>query len=74
MYTDEAKKSGMGAEKGFHDDRVISLLLAFWEKGPVVPGTVSGSKVDRGDIIIRNGKLHIPALATNEVTKSWKSN
>ena len=72
VYTTDANKQGMGAEAGFHDDRVISLLLAFWEKGPVVPGGVSGSKVERSDIIIKNGKLHIPALATNEKIKSWK--
>lgn len=40
VHTDEAKKRGMGAEVGFHDDRVISCLLAFWEKGPVAPGKV----------------------------------
>ncbi len=74
VYTDEVNKQGAGGEKGFHDDRVISALLAFWKKGPVVPGTVSGSSQERGDIIIKNGRLHIPSLAHRELeTPSWKS-
>ncbi len=40
VYTDEAKKKGSGAEKGFHDDRVISCLLSFWEKSEVLPGKI----------------------------------
>lgn len=74
VYTNEAKKQGMGAEQGFHDDRVISLLLSFWKKGPVMAGGVLKEK-QRNDIIIRNGKLHIPHLAIErEKTSSWKSN
>lgn len=72
VYTNEAKLSGMGAETGFHDDRVISLLLAFWEKGPVIPGTVTRSPVASG-IIVRNGKLFIPQLKI-EMPSSWKTN
>lgn len=30
VWTDEARQKGAGAEKGFHDDDVISTLLAFW--------------------------------------------
>lgn len=75
VYTSEVNKQGMGGEKGFHDDRVISLLLSFWKKGPVVPGSVSGPHQERGDIIIRNGKLFIKSLAHRELEKSsWKSN
>lgn len=71
VYTDEAKRMGMGAEKGFHDDRVISLLLAFWEKGPVVPGSVSrGLGAKESGIIIKNGKIIIPQLMV-EKQKSW---
>jgi len=74
VYTDDAKKQGMGAEGGFHDDRVISLLLSFWKKGPVFAGGVVKEKQGRSDIIIRNGKLHIPSLAIErEKTSSWKS-
>ena len=32
IYSDEARLKGMGAQTGYHDDRVISTLLAFWEK------------------------------------------
>lgn len=75
VYTDDVKRMGMGGEKGFHDDRVISLLLAFWEKGPVIPGSVTRATQERGDIIIKNGKLHIPSLAHREPEPlSWKSN
>lgn len=75
VYTDNVNKMGAGGEQGFHDDRVISLLLAFWQKGPVLPGSVTGLRQERGDIIIRNGKLHIPSLAYREIEKSsWKSN
>ena len=76
VWTDEAKQAGAGAEAGFHDDRVIATLLAFFEKGPVQEGSVSsGPSAKVSDIIIRNGKLHIPSLAHREVEKSsWKSN
>src|SRR3990167_4546863 len=70
VYTDTVQKNGMGAEKGFHDDRVISLLLAFWEKGPVAPGHVSGGAPRESGIIIKNGKIIIPQLAI-EKQKSW---
>lgn len=40
VYTDEANKSGAGAQPQFHDDRIIALLLAFWQRGPVKPGGV----------------------------------
>lgn len=75
VYTSEVNKQGMGGEKGFHDDRVISLLLSFWKKGSVVPGSVSGGNREQGDIIIRNGKLFIKSMAHREIEKpSWKSN
>lgn len=74
VYTDEVKKQGAGAEKGFHDDRVISMLLSFWKKGPVAPGSVIGSHRERGDIIIKNGKLHKPNLVIEREPTSWKSN
>lgn len=31
IYSDEAQKKGAGAQSGFHDDRVMSMLLAFWD-------------------------------------------
>lgn len=34
VWADEAKKKGAGAQRGFHDDDVISTLLAYWELTP----------------------------------------
>ena len=33
-WTNEATQSGAGAPRGFHDDDVISTLLAYWEFNP----------------------------------------
>lgn len=67
VYTDVAKKKGMGAKEGFHDDRLISLLLAFWEKGEVKPGTVSSpsrTADKKTDMVVKNGRImKIPQLA-----------
>ena len=76
VWTDEAKKKGMGAKGGFHDDRVIAILLAFWERGAVVPGQVlGGQKKSGGTINIKNGKVYIPQLAVEKrPTNVWTSN
>ncbi len=34
IYTDSATEKGAGAQKGYHDDRVMGLLLAFWKVPP----------------------------------------
>lgn len=34
MWSDEAKKQGAGAAKGFHDDNVMSTMLACWDFFP----------------------------------------
>jgi hypothetical protein len=34
LWSDEARQEGAGAAKGFHDDDVISTMLAFWEFHP----------------------------------------
>jgi phage terminase large subunit len=34
MWTDEASMQGAGAARGFHDDDIISTMLAFWEFNP----------------------------------------
>lgn len=31
IYTDSAQEKGAGAQKGYHDDRVMSTLLAYWK-------------------------------------------
>lgn len=33
-WNDEARQSGAGAERGFHDDDIISTLLGFWNLKP----------------------------------------
>ena len=60
VYSDVAKKQGMGAKEGFHDDRVIATLLAFWQKGPVVAGHVTRSEVKEEEGVryfIKDGKI-----------------
>ena len=62
VYTDDAHKSGAGAEQGFHDDRIIALLLAFWQRGEVKPGGVHSPTLSSKDIqtslsfTMKNGK------------------
>jgi len=34
LWTNEAREQGAGAARGFHDDDVISTMLAFWEFHP----------------------------------------
>ena len=34
VWTDSARQQGAGAQRGFHDDDVISTLLAFWGLNP----------------------------------------
>jgi hypothetical protein len=34
VYSDEARSEGAGASRSFHDDDVISTLLAFWSMTP----------------------------------------
>ena len=36
VWQNSAKQKGAGAERGFHDDDVISTMLAYWELKPVV--------------------------------------
>lgn len=74
VWSDEAKKSGMGAKAGFHDDRIIATLLAFFEKGEVRSGSIGKRKEPQSGIIMKNGKLFIPQLALDrEPITSWKT-
>jgi hypothetical protein len=34
MWTNEATQQGAGAARGFHDDDIMSTLLAYWEFDP----------------------------------------
>ena len=65
VHTKDPNKQGMGAEINFHDDRLISALLSFWQKAPVVSGKVLHSTpIEKQDgMRIKNGKVTmIPQL------------
>jgi len=34
IYTDSAQSKGAGAQKGYHDDRVMGMMLAYWKVIP----------------------------------------
>ena len=81
VHTDAAKSKGMAAETGFHDDRVIACLLAFWEKAPIKPGQfvrpVAKSEPDKlGKFMVVNGKLKYKPQFRPELMiergRSWK--
>lgn len=75
VYSDIAGKKGAGAQEGYHDDKVMSLLLAFWEDKDPVPSFVKGK--ERGIItddmvvpsahILPNGKYHPPKSFMDKV-------
>ena len=44
VYTDDAKKSGMGADPGFHDDAVIGHALAAFYDKPTKMALMSSDK------------------------------
>jgi len=46
VYTDDAKKSGMGADPGFHDDIVIGHALACFFSPPVKMQLISSVKIN----------------------------
>ncbi len=35
IYTDSAQEKGAGAQQGYHDDRVMGMLLAYWNVPPL---------------------------------------
>jgi hypothetical protein len=80
IWTDQPKKSGMGAKTGFHDDRIISFLLAFFEPGAVTPGKILSTTKEGGkikleltpSIVIKNGKMHFSHLQPRlEAQNKW---
>lgn len=50
IWSDSAKEKGAGAQKGFHDDDVMSTLLAFWE---ITPQTMERKLVSRQNFITK---------------------
>jgi len=35
VYSDEAQRKGAGAQNNYHDDRLMALLLAYWNRKPI---------------------------------------
>jgi len=44
VWADEANSQGAGASRGFHDDDIISTMLAFWEFDPVRQEKIEAEK------------------------------
>ena len=50
IYTDSAQEKGAGAQQGYHDDRVMGMMLAYWNVPPmdfVNPKTVVTEKQEQ---------------------------
>lgn len=71
VYSPEASKRGMGAEKGFYDDRIMAMMLAYWD--------IKGEKVEGSDqIVVRPQEtreqgelLHIEDWIDQPRQKKW---
>uniref|UniRef100_A0A6H1ZVB2 Putative terminase n=1 Tax=viral metagenome TaxID=1070528 RepID=A0A6H1ZVB2_9ZZZZ len=83
IYSNEAKDKGVGANIGYHDDRIMSLLLGFWSKGKIQPSTVfspdnSGKErnINKNSfLIIENGVARIRGLTPIlQMEKNWTIN
>ncbi len=68
IFTDEAKKKGAGAQSGFHDDRVMATLLAFWEKKRRPGGFIK--KIEELNIL--NTQEIVPSLEVVNGKLQWK--
>lgn len=74
VYTDNARKKGAGAQQGFHDDRIMSLLLAAFDEDPVTPLLVKSKNRDilmpsnelTPSITVVNGRFKPPHLENEE--------
>lgn len=51
IWTDEAKNKGAGAQRGFHDDDIMSTLLAFWD---ITPTKLEYIQSKRSKPIVKN--------------------
>lgn len=80
VYTDNAKKKGAGAQQGFHDDRIMSLLLAAYDEDPVSPASIHsrqhGIILDKSAVVptieVRNGKAIPPPIPGTEQGRTFK--
>lgn len=82
VYTDNAKKKGAGAQQGFHDDRIMALLLASFDEEPVTVASVRsgqhGIMLDKSTVVptieVRNGKAippPMPGVVENRRPMKW---
>lgn len=79
IHSDESRKSGMGAKYGFHDDRIMSLFLAFFEKGEVTGANLlhsSGKSAKMSvklqpSLIITKGKAHLRGMEPLRSRVKW---
>lgn len=64
IYSNEAEQKGAGAQKGYHDDRVMGLMLAFWnvpavfteDKNAIQPAFVTRQQIERRRNLSYNSK------------------
>jgi len=55
IYTDSAQEKGAGAQKGYHDDRVMGMMLAYWNVPPVhVVDTRTAAMLVQKELFSRN--------------------
>lgn len=78
IHSGESRKSGMAAKTGFHDDRIMSCLLAFFEPGDVIPGQIFKPKLTNNiavkiqpTIIVKNGKARLKGLQPKLYANTW---
>lgn len=68
LYSDKAYSKGMGAELGFHDDRVMATMLAYWD--------VQANKDYNEELIVRPKENKIekwPSIHLQEILKGFKT-
>ena len=79
VYSDVAGKKGAGAQEGYHDDKVMSLLLAFYEdQDPVagytkskIDGTIPNVNLVPSFELTKDGKVKPPPLFREDGEAKW---
>ena len=77
VYTSEAKKSGAGAQAGYHDDKIMATMLAAYQNGPVQSTTVRSSRQRKLGVPVQesftvvNGKIR-PHMNTPGRYAHWQ--
>ncbi len=77
VYSDVAGKQGAGAQEGHHDDKVMSLLLAFYTDYEPVPSSIKKTSIEKkiqADLvpsveITKDGKFKPPKMFQEKVAK-----